>query len=123
MNGINAEKLRGLIEGSLGIKMANRRSYGHIERKVRSSVEDLFEQRKEENIMKHVQACIELGCEQIDWSHNGLSGHATAGEVSMDGAGSQRIYGHKGQGNESASVYQSAAGGVPLLVEISRVSV
>ena len=56
LNGVNYEKIHGLLEGTFGIKMMSRRNTLHLERKIRSSISDLCKIRQEENLAKHVLA-------------------------------------------------------------------
>lgn len=121
-NGVNGEKILGVL-GGLGIKTSNRRNYRHAEKKVRSAIAKVRVERQEENINEHVEACKQdPKYETYRYEYNGAIGEATGGPVAVDGAGNKRIYGHRGQGDESATVAFSLVSKKPLTVINSRVS-
>ena len=124
LNGINYEKMHGLLEGTFGIKMMSRRNTLHLERKIRSSISDLCKIRQEENLAKHVLACKNLpGYKPIQWQHEGQSFSASPGPVSMDGAGKKRAYNHRITSDETAINVHSLVAKVPLTIVHSQVSV
>lgn len=93
LNGINLTKARGLLAGTLGIKVANYKNVSHTENKVRVAIDELFKTRKEENARLHVEACKQQpDYEPIEFEFNGATHKATPGRVSSDGAGGKRCY-------------------------------
>ena len=122
MNGINLEKAHGLLQGSLGIKVMNRRNQKKIDQKVRGAISELYKIREEENLVKHVEASKLLpGYEPIRFTYNGMSCEATPGPAAQDGAGKKRAYNHQINGDETAFIVQSGVAGVPLTMVHSQV--
>lgn len=124
LNGVNMEKLHGLVSGSLGIKMSNRRNVRHAERKVRDTIKTLYKERTEEFRAEHVEASKLLpDYEPIEFEYHGVSSVATPGKVSCDGAGSKRAFRHNITSSETATIIQSETTKKPLALVHSRVSV
>ena len=123
VNGINHEKLMGLLQGSVGIKTMNRRNQKLIELKIRGAISQLYENRHEENLKEHVEACKQLpGYEPIYFLWDGEWYEATPGSGAMDGCGVQRAYDHKVTSSETALIVQSGVIRVPLTLVHSQVS-
>jgi len=120
-NGIGGDAIRGLLSASLGIKIANKRNYLHAERKIRSTIDELYEARKEENLAKHVQQCKALGYKEMEFEINGIKSSAICGPIAMDGTGSRHAHGHKITGDETAHIVQSGVVPVPLSLVHSQV--
>lgn len=121
--GINLEKVEKFMMGTLGVKIANYRNQQHLDKKIRQTVDKLFQERKEENQRKHVEMTKALpDFEAVEFEHNGLKSLASPSNVSMDGVGKKRAFNHRITGDESGLVVQSDIAGVPIELEHSMVS-
>jgi hypothetical protein len=60
VNGINLEKVIGMLQGLCGIKTMNWRNQKHMELKIRGAISELHDVRQEQNLKEHVAACREL---------------------------------------------------------------
>lgn len=122
-NGVNLEKIHGLVSGTLGVKTSTRTNLRHADKKVRAAVDKLYHTRQEENLGKHVAASRQLaGHEPIEFEYNGVKSKATPGAVSMDGGGAKRAYRQHITGAESGVIIQSEVVGLPLALAHSQVS-
>ena len=123
MNGINLEKLRGLLQGSMGVKVMNRKNARHLERKMRAAIHTMYGEMQKQNLRLHVESSkLRPDYKPIAFVHNGCTYVAHPGRASMDGVGKKRAYNHRINGDETALVVMSGEIGVPLTIVHSQVS-
>jgi len=123
-NGINADKVIGLVEGSLGIKMPDKRNYRHTQRKVWDAQEKLFHIRQEENLAKHVADAKQLPEYQpLEFEYNGETHTTNPSTVIMDGGGKKRAFNHRINGDETGFIVTSGVNQRPIALVHSQVSI
>ncbi len=104
-NGISLAKGQGFLSGSLGIRMVNYQNGRRLNQKVCPGIYEIYLQRKEENLKKHVLLCKELpNYQPVHYKRNGVDCTATPGPISIDGVGMQRAYCHCIKGTETATI-------------------
>jgi len=124
VNGINFDKMIGLISGSFGIKMMNKRNLRNTELKIQGVIGELFGQRREENMALHVTMSKEQPeYEAMEWEWLGEKHTANDGTTSTDGGGKKRSYKHHIDGDETATTVQSPVARVPISLVHSQVSI
>ena len=96
----------------------------HVERKIRSVIEDISKQRLKQNILEHNRACrLETNYRgDIIWNEHGVTHRIAQGPISFDGAGLTRAYGHKMKGGQAVFIVFSLLTGKPIMVVHYQVS-
>lgn len=124
--GVNLSKLGKAFTGEIGIKIPARRNLQKVQKKVRSAIEETYEERVVENRKEHVAAARALPGYRGDtkWGDDAGAGqHSTAGaDVAMDGGGATRWFGHKPRGKQAALNVMSKLTKKPLFLDVAQVS-
>ena len=60
VNGINMEKVLGLLSGSFGVKISHRQNLKLAELKIRDAIKELYKTRKEEKLQEYNVASRKL---------------------------------------------------------------
>ena len=122
--GLNLETLVDFL-AYVGVKVSAYGNVLHQERKVRTAIEDLSEERLKDNLREHNKAARNVPNYRGDIVWIGESGkvhHTAQGPGSLDGAGSTRSYDHKMKGTRSTLVVYSTLTTKPIMVVYDSVS-
>ena len=122
--GVNQSKILKSMMEKLGIKMSNRDSLAHQNKKVRAAIKETAKARILENCREHNALTRSAKDYQgdIEFDKDGEKRSVCVSSGSADGGGCTRSYNHRHKGKQSLFIVNSKETGKPLTFVHSQVS-
>ena len=125
LNGINMKQATEFL-GGMGIQCPRYKNVAHAELKIREAIDELADERIEENLRKHAAAVrISEGYKgdlKFYCKKEGKWYKICRGAACMDGAGLTRAYSHRIRGSQAVLVVWSLVINLPIMVIWHHVS-